>query len=185
MDTLKKLIILLLFLTPISESFSQAIDTANGGMNIQRPDTTTAISNNDEIDIEDDFAPGLFFIALLGLVFMVVGIGFSIALTFLIILLIAGLASMGVLTTAIFIGIHKKSLTAGFRTFVILGSTFGGVFLGGASFWLYNTITHWWTVEYAVMFGGLMGLLAGVLFGYATCYILQRLTSYFKKKFQS
>ncbi|MBP9083090.1 MAG: hypothetical protein KBH11_08435, partial [Bacteroidia bacterium] len=131
---------------------------------------------------ENDFSPGLFFIAMLGFGFMLLGVGFGIALTFIVVLVISGLISLGVLSAAVLVGLNKKSYTAGFKTFIILGSLVGGIFLGGAGFWVLNRIMKWWTTETALLSGSFAGLIAGLLFGYTSWYVLRRVTGYFKGK---
>lgn len=183
MKTLFLFVTLILLSISASAAYCHGIVHSNDTIINHTSDTTAPFSPNDLTDLENDFSPGLFFIALLGIAFMVIGLGCGIAITFLAVLFIGGLVATGVLTTAILVGLYKKSLTAGFRMFLLLGSTCVGAFLGAACFWLYNNITHWWTVEYAVSIGALLGLLAGVLFGYTAYYLFQRLISYLKEKF--
>ena len=93
-----------------------------------------------------------------------------------------GLISVGILSASILVGVNKKSLATGFKTFLVSSSTIGGLVICGLGLWLLNKITHWWTTKTAIIIGATCGLLAGFIFGLLAFYILQQLTTFLKKK---
>lgn len=119
---------------------------------------------------------------MVGFGFMLFGVACGIALTFMVFLVISGLISLSVLSAAVLVGWNRKSYTAGFKTFVVLSSAVGGIFLGSAGLLVLNKIMKWWPLEIALLSGALAGLTAGLLFGYTSWYFLWRLTGYFNKK---
>ncbi|MBK8415926.1 MAG: hypothetical protein IPL22_16345 [Bacteroidetes bacterium] len=185
MKTLFFLISLILTSISTSPVFCQGIVRSNDTIINHTSDTTASTSPNDSTDLENDFSPGLFFIAMVGFGFMLLGVGCGIALTFIVVLVLSGLISLGVLSAAVLVGLNKKSYTAGFKTFIILGSLVGGIFLGSAGLWVLNKIMKWWTTETALLSGSLAGLTAELLFGYTSWYFLWRLTGYIMGKLKT
>jgi hypothetical protein len=175
-------IITVLSLIEASVVVGQTVDTNNSGISAMHIDTLTTINHSAEIDESDDFAPGLLFIALIGIAFILVCVGCGIALTVIALLIIAIFISLGILSTSIIVGLNKKSFTTGFKTFIVLTSSIGGILLGGISFWGFNQLVHWWTVKTAVLLGVICGFFGGLVFGILAFYILQRLTNYLKRK---
>ena len=165
-----------------STIYAQTIDSTNNAISSTQVDTLTKTDHSADIDESDDFSPGLLFFALIGFAFILASVGCGIVLTILALLIISGLISFGILSTSILVGLNKKSFATGFKTFIVLTSTIGGLLLGGTCFWLLNKVLHWWTVKTAIIIGGTCGLLSGLLFGILTFYILQRLTNYIKEK---
>lgn len=176
------LIILILFGISISPANCQEVVHSND-TTVYQPSENTEPSSSDEL--EDGSSPGLFFIAIFGFGIMFLGVGVGIALTFIVVLVISALVSLGVLSAAVLVGLNRKSYTAGFKTFVVLGSAIGGIFLGSAGFWVLNKITKWWPLETALLSGALAGLIGGLLFGYTSWYVLRRLTAYVKEKLKT
>lgn len=176
------LIILILLSISNSPAYCQEVVSSNDTTVFQPSDATTPSSSD---ELENDFSPGLFFIAMIGFGFMLLGVGCGIALTFIIVLVISALISLGVLSAAVLVGLNKKSYTAGFKTFIVLGSAVGGIFLGSAGFWVLNKIMKWWTTEIALLSGSFVGFIAGLLFGYTSWYVLRRLTAYVKEKLKT
>ena len=162
--------------------FGQTNDTINPSTSAVQADTQMTTHNTAELDPSDDFSPGLFFFAMIGFIFILVCVGAGIALTVLGLSIVFGLVSFGILSTSIIVGLNKKSFAKGFKTFIILASTIGGLLFCGAGFWLLNKIVHWWTGQTAILTGATCGLIAGLVFGLLANYILQRVTNYFKTK---
>jgi len=173
---------ILLFILTSLTTFGQTADSTIQVTSSVQADTITAKSNSMEYDESDDFSPGLFFFAMIGFVFILVCVGAGIVLTVLGLLIIFGLVSFGILSTSIIVGLNKKSFAKGFKTFIILASTIGGLLFCGVGFWFLNIIVHWWTTQTAIITGATFGLIAGFAFGLSAYYILQRLTTYFKQK---
>ena len=172
----------LLFILTSLTTFGQTADSTIRITSSVQADTISTKSNSMEYDESDDFSPGLFFFAMIGFVFILVCVGAGIVLTVLGLLIIFGLVSFGILSTSIIVGLNKKSFAKGFKTFIVLASTIGGLLFFGVGFWLLNKIVHWWTTQTAIITGATSGLIAGFAFGLLAYYILQRLTTYFKQK---
>jgi hypothetical protein len=173
---------ILLFILTSLTTLGQTADSTIQITSSVQADTITAKSNSMEYDESDDFSPGLFFFAMIGFVFILVCVGAGIVLTVLGLLIIFGLVSFGILSTSIIVGLNKKSFAKGFKIFIVMASTIGGLLFCGVGFWLLNKIVHWWTTQTAIITGATSGLIAGFAFGLLAYYILQRLTTYFKQK---
>lgn len=179
-----KLIIFLLFV--IGFGFT---DLNSNGLIIGSLDCNTAslqlhsMSESAEAyEGDDDFSPGLFFFALIGAGFILASVGAGAVLTVLGLLIVFGLISLGALSASVIVGLNKRSLSKGFKTFIVLVSTVNGVVIAIAGFLVLNQIVHWWSTETAVVSGLAVGAIAGLGFGYVAFYILQRLTAFFRKR---
>jgi hypothetical protein len=172
--------ILILLLTCMTTSGQSAASTTQTTKSVQA-DTITGKSDARKYDASDDFSPGLFFFAMIGFAFILICVGAGIVLTVFGLFILFGLVSFGILSTSIIVGLNKKSFAKGFKTFIVLASTFGGLFFCGVGFWLINKIFLWWTTQTAIITGTASGLIAGFTFGLLAYYILQRMTTYFKQ----
>ncbi|HVA99540.1 MAG TPA: hypothetical protein VNG53_11655 [Bacteroidia bacterium] len=176
------LIIILFFSLTSFKTFGQKTDSKVKIITSAQTDTIATEKSSAAYDESGDFSPGLFFFAMIGLVFLLTCVGTGIVLTVLGLLILFGLVSFGILSTSIIVGLNKKSFAKGFKTFIVLISTIGGLLFCVAVFWLYNKIVHWWTLQTTIIIGSTFGLLAGLAFGLLAFYVLQRLTTYFKQK---
>lgn len=147
-------------------------------------DTLTTQINSENIEENDDFSPGLFYFALIGFIFILVNIGAGIVLTVLGLIIIFGLVTFSILSTSIIVGIHKKSFAKGFKVFIVLISTIGGLLFCSLGFWLLNNLVHWWPIQTSIITGAAIGLIAGYLMGLLAYNILLRMTTYFKQKIE-
>jgi hypothetical protein len=173
---------ILLFIITSLTTFGQMADSTIYSRSFVQTDTINTKDTSMENDESGDFSPGLFFLTVIGLAFILVCVGVGIALTVMVLLILFGLVSFGILSTSIIVGLNKRSSAKGFKTFILLASTIGGLLFGGVGFWLLNKIIHWWTTKAAIINGLTTGLFAGLIFGFLAYYILQRLTTYFKRK---
>lgn len=122
---------------------------------------------------------GLF--AISGLIFLLVCVGVGIVLSTLILLLLFGLISAGILSASVMIGLNKKSFSTGFRTFIF---SFGCIFgtLSGIVFFLFlHKVSHWWTMNETLLMGSFAGLLSGFLFSVFVFFIFRKLSSFLVK----
>jgi len=172
----------LLFMFTGLAAFAQTNDSTFQSESIIREDTSAVSSNSVESDETDDFSPGMLFLTLLGLAFICVCVGAGILLTVLGLLILFGLISFGIVSASVLVGLNRKSFAKGFKAFLVLASTTGGILFFGAGFWLLNKISHWWTTQTAILTGVTFGLLIGLAFGYFAYFVLQKLTTYFKQK---
>lgn len=132
------------------------------------------------VGLDDDFSPGLFFLALTGLMLAVVFTVFICALTLFAVLFLFALIAGGVISTSILYGLHRKSLEEGFRAFCILFFTISGFIGLTIVFYLFNTITHWWVLSVTLVMGGVSGILAGYLTGKLMFVAITKLINRFK-----
>ena len=133
--------------------------------------------------LTNDFSPILFFFLLLGIgiVVIFISVGF-VFVTFTFVAVVA-VISLGTIATSILVGLHKKSLTKAFRTFVILSCSLGGLIIGMAGFWIVNEIFHRWTIQVSVIAGAFCGLASGFGLGYFALFVLKRLVNFLKQHF--
>jgi hypothetical protein len=94
------------------------------------------------------------------------------------------MVSLGIVSTAIVVALHQKSFEKGFRTFVLLLCSIGGLTLGAVAFGVANRILHWVTLGVALLTGAGFGLVAGLVLGYANLFIIKRFAQYFKNFLQ-
>ena len=178
--------ILAVILLTNSTALGQVVDSL--AINDQT-EQTQVIETNDhergEPDEVDDFSPGLLFFALFAFGIILLGIGAGIVLTVVGLLALAGLIGAGILSASILVGLNKKSFTKGFKTFLISAATVGGLLVGMIGFGVLNLITHWWTLQAALLSGSLIGIVAGFAFGLFAFYVIQRLTTFLRAKLKT
>lgn len=133
---------------------------------------------------DDEFNLFLFTLLILGLIFVGLCILIGILLTLISLLAIFGFIAIGTLSASAIVGIHKKSVTTGFRTFVVLFSTLTMTFLGAVSFWILNRISHWWSSSTAIISGMVIGFISGLIVGIIVAYLIKILSAYLKKRIE-
>jgi hypothetical protein len=126
----------------------------------------------------DDFSPGMLFFVLMG----ILTIGSCLIILVGILLIFFSLISFGVLSTSILVGVYQKSFESGFKTFFVGISGIVSVFLSVVFFSLLNTITEWWSFHAAILYGFVLGLSSGVIFGYLGYRVFQLILNYFKTR---
>ncbi len=181
--SIKQAFCLLIFLFSVLETFGQEpVDSSKQiTTSIQRDSLTktTGVYHNNETD---DLSLMQLFFVLVFIGVILLGIGVGIVVAVLALLILFGLVSFGIVSTSVIVGLNKKSFEKGFKTFIVLGSTIGGLLVGGTSFWLFNKVVHWWSIQTAILTGSIAGLLGGLGFGFIAFYVLQKLTTYLKLK---
>jgi hypothetical protein len=165
-------------------SFGQSRDTlATAGSPVSTtlasPESTTYATQPD-----NDFAPALFGGAVIAVTLVLGIIGAGIALTFLGVLIVAGLVLFGLLSASVLFGLHRRSFAKRFRIFVVSACTVGGSAVGGVGLFVVSSFMHWWTPKASFISGSVSGLLAGFLLGLLVCYFLQRLTHYVQTRLE-
>lgn len=181
--TLKIFLATLVFsLLAFSSINGQAVDTTQKPVRTYQTDSTT-IANSSNANEQDDFAPGLFFFALIGigLVFVCIGIGPAIAAAGL--LVIFGLVGLGILSTSVIIGLNQKSVTKGFKTFLLLLAVAGGVCICTTAFYLIKRLFNLHlALNDTLVIGAASGLLGGLLLGQSINIVFGRLINFFKQR---
>jgi len=132
---------------------------------------------------DEDFNIFLFVIAT---VFISVMIGAAITGAFaatLFLLLIFLFVSAGILSTSVIIGIYKKSLQSGFKSFLVIICSIAGMFLGSGAAFLVNKLFELsFSNTTSIISGAAGGLAGGILMGVAIFKILQIMAAAFKRK---
>lgn len=180
MKQIQFILFLLFFNLPHLTISGQTFNTINRN---QTQLKANEISNEtSQYDETDDFSPGLFFFACIGVAIVLCSVGIGIAMIAFFLIVLFGLVTLGVLSTSIIVGINKKSFSKGFKTFIILLSTICGSLICGLIFFGINEYFLWWTRMNSILIGLTSGLFGGLLFGMSAYYIMRYLTNYFKQK---
>lgn len=130
-----------------------------------------------DLAAHDDGPTLLFFFCLLGIaMFLAMLAGTALMACFLIALF--SLVSAGLFSTALLVGLHRRSVAAGFRTLVLLTCELAGLFTGGVALWLVNNMfdLKWnnGTTLLAGAFGGAIGGLGLALIIFALLRVFFR-----------
>lgn len=125
----------------------------------------------------------LLMIALCAIFLMAIIFVVTVALIFITVLILLGMIAAGIVSSAVFVGIYKKSWTAGFKTawysMVILLASFTGVAGFGILSYLFNLHASKPTI---LIFGLFTGLLGGTFIAWVSIKFLRFLIQYFQKK---
>ena len=184
---MKQLFLVLTFLFCVSHynSVAQVLDSASG-VTVAPADTsalkTAKALTEKGYDDSNDFDPGLLLIGLTGLGLIIVSVGVGIVVIILVLFLLFMFVSVGVLSTSIIVGLHKKSFEKGFKIFIISSSTLAGTLLFTVVFWAINHIMHWFKTQTALLMGAGFGLFSGLILGLLVFYVLKKLSDYLKGK---
>ena len=135
-----------------------------------------------QVKDDDDFAPGLFFGVLIMFGVLLAAVACGVVMIVSGILLLFALVSFGIVSASVMVGLNRRSLAQGFKTFIVLSSSAGGLCAGTLIMYVLNEIFKWWTVKTAIIFGLIGGLWGGMALGFLAFYILQKLTTFLKNK---
>ncbi|MFC7772386.1 hypothetical protein ACFQY1_00790 [Flavobacterium sp. GCM10027622] len=135
-----------------------------------------------DIPIDEEFNLFLFAMLLLGIAFICICVIAAIVVTVLVLVLLFCGITLGAISTSVLVGIHQKSVTAGFRTFMMVFSTFSFAVIGMVAFWLLNQITHWWSTTKAIIVGLTTGLIGGLIIGIVLAIVIQKVATLLKNK---
>lgn len=93
------------------------------------------------------------------------------------------LIGTGIISASFLIGFYKRSVTAGFRTFIVILSAVTGIFLGTGGLWF---CTKFFDLNIAasnaLWIGAAGGCIGGILMGLIIFKALQLILTYFKNK---
>jgi hypothetical protein len=132
---------------------------------------------------DNDFAPGLFIVII---IFFSVMAGAMLAGTLaagLVLFFLFGVVSAGIFSTAVMVGLYKRSVSAGFKTLVLLISTLGGIILGIGGLYLVDILFHLHLSHSVIAWSGLIGgLVGGILLGLALFALIRLFLEYTKRK---
>lgn len=131
---------------------------------------------------ENDFSPGLFVGVLLMSVAALILVGVGVVFTFIFLLLFFILVSLGIISASVAAGIKKKSVTHGFKVFVVAAVAFLSTCLSVPAFVLINAVVHWSSWPVALILGIGSGITGGIALGYAVYFIVKWwIAVYFKR----
>lgn len=132
---------------------------------------------------DDEF--NLFLLGLLT-IFVCAMIGAAIVGAFtatLFVFLLFGLVSLGILSTSIIIGLYKKSVSAGFKSFLIILHGSGCMAIGGIGAVIINYFFELpLSLPMNFFVGGLGGFVAGLLMAISTYHVFQRIIKFIVQK---
>jgi hypothetical protein len=93
------------------------------------------------------------------------------------------MASAGIISTAIVVGLYKRSVTAGFKTLLIVISSIGGVVVGLTGLYFVNRVFTLHLAQPTVVWSGIAGgLVGGILLALVIISIIRVLIGLFKEK---
>ena len=125
----------------------------------------------------------LLMIALCAIFLMAIIFVVTVALIFITLLILLGMTAAGILSSAVFVGMYKKSWTAGFKTawysMVILLASFSGVAGFGILSYLFDLHASKPTI---LILGLVTGLLGGAFIAWVSIKFLRFLIQYFQRK---
>jgi len=131
---------------------------------------------------DEEFNLFLFSMLISGLIFICISLVIAILVVIILLLIVFGFITIGALSASVLVGLNKKSITTGFRTFVIFFSTFAMAVIGALSFWILNRIVHWWSQMKSIILGSSIGLISGLIIGIVAAYIIKKLSTFLKNK---
>jgi small-conductance mechanosensitive channel len=185
MKTKLKLLLLLLFGLTFCTVRGQAVDSLQTAVALQ-PDSTGHDPAADNPEAYDDTPfTAAFMVAIMIGTALLIGCVIAGAVVMMgLLFALFTMVSLGIVSTAIVVALHQKSFEKGFRTFVLLLCSIGGLTLGAVAFGVANRILHWVTLGVALLTGAGFGLVAGLVLGYANLFIIKRFAQYFKNFLQ-
>lgn len=93
------------------------------------------------------------------------------------------LISAGIISASFLVGFYKRSVTAGFRTFIVILSVITGIFLGAGGLWFCTKFFDLnLSASNALWIGAAGGCIGGILMGLIIFKALQLILTYFKNK---
>jgi hypothetical protein len=179
---MNRFVFLCMLLLALLSSFNGSSQLADS---TQR-DTVTAVSptwQSEDSIADDDFAPGLLFLTLIGIGLISVCIGIGSIVTIVLLALLFGFISLGILSSSVIVGLNRRSFTAGFKTFIVSITSVARIVLGITALYLTNYLfdlhlSH--SITLCVGAGG--GLVAGFILGLISFIMLQQFLRFFKQR---
>lgn len=142
--------------------------------------SAAAVADTPGMDPADDFSPMLFMMAMMAFAMVFVLVGVGIVLATVVVAAAAGLAAIGVISSAALIGILRRKVSAGVRAlhyqvFALAGlpAGMGLVWLGGKLF--HSTLSAQATLAIGACSGISAGLLLAFMLDRLVCLLQRRL----------
>jgi len=158
-------------------------DSARLGRDSAKLTDTTKAGAGAAFKDDDGFDPGIFFFLLIFAGIMVgAAIVGSMAAALLLVALFV-MASAGILSMGVLVGLYRRSVTAGFRAVLYITCALGGTIVGVGLFYVINHFFHlhfsYKTIGLAGAGGGLLG---GLLLGLIVFALIRVLLKVLKQK---
>ena len=117
------------------------------------------------------------FLILLAMVMISVCLGLMLTgflASMLLLIITIAMTSAGIISTAIVVGLYKKSVSAGFKTLFTLASAIGGAVVGIAGLFFINEIFSFHFTRSTIAWAGLAGgLIGGILLALIIIHIIR------------
>ena len=158
------------------DTVQKATDTTAATLHAVRPTVTIP-------ELDDEFNLFLLIFAICVLSFTLGAVVTGTILVSIVLLAIVAMSTAGIISTAIIIGIYRRSFAAGFKTLLLLGCSIGGILAGGSSFWLIARLFHLQVNSVTAITAGILsGLAGGILLALSLYKIIRLLSTYGKNK---
>lgn len=132
------------------------------------------------LDPGDDFSPGLFMIAMAAICITLFLVGVGIVVAAAVAASVAALAGLGVVSSAVLVGLLKHRFSSGLRAFHYQIFALLAVPAGIGALWLHSYLTHSQLGPGEIL---IMGSLAGVGAGLALAFLFDRLAVALYRRF--
>ena len=129
---------------------------------------------------DDDF---LVVMLLMGALVFLLAVIFGVVLILIILFVVASFIGGGIISASVLVGLQQKSMSKGFKTFVLSVSILASTILSVLSFCLINSVKHWWNLEITIVAGIICGVLAGWLLGLFFFKAASKMAEFLKKKY--
>lgn len=93
------------------------------------------------------------------------------------------LISIGILSTSLVSGLYQKSISQGFKTFVILISILRCIIISEFFFCLMHEIFGWWGINTSLVIGLIPGVISGWLIGSVMFGTVKRIIKFIKNRY--
>lgn len=133
---------------------------------------------------DDGLGSPVVFAFLLGCAGIAVGAGIVGAMFAVMILgVLVLLALAGILSAGVLVGLYRRSMTAGFKTVLLLACSLGGLVTGAGGSYAANRYFHWhFATPTAVLAGAGSGFLGGLLLGLVVFLLIRAVLRFLKQK---
>ncbi|MGV3540157.1 MAG: hypothetical protein ACO1OQ_10110 [Rufibacter sp.] len=145
---------------------------------------TTETETGSEMET-DDFSPGMAFGAVILICFLLICLGIGALLAAVALAVLFGLVAVSAVSGSVLVGLHQKSLSKGFKTFLLLAGGGSGLLSGAIAFYGLHFLIRLPFSQFTVLTAGAMaGLLIGTVGGFTLYVLLRRVTQYFLTRFR-
>lgn len=130
---------------------------------------------------DDDF---LVWLLLMGALFFLLALIVGTALVIIFFLILFFLATGGILSASVLVGVQQRSVSKGFKTLFLSISILGSTIISLIFFLIVNSMKDWWENNIAIFAGILCGVLSGWLLGLLIFEATKKLAILIKDKYE-